>query len=570
MRERILAVARGEQSADCVLTGGQIIDVFTGSIRPADVAVVEGTIASVGPTRDAGRFIELDGRFLLPGLIDAHVHLESSMVTPNEFASTVVPRGTTTVVSDPHEVANVAGIAGVEWLLAASEGLPLAVMVMAPSCVPATHLATAGAAIDASDLEELSSHPRVIGLAEVMNVPGVVLGDQEMHAKIDTFADRPVDGHGPGLAGDWLQAYAAAGVGTDHETLSPEEALEKLRLGMRVWLREGTGARNLVDLLPIVTPETSRRCGLCTDDRHPHDLLDQGHMDHLLRLAVANGLDPVTAVQMATLNVAEAYRLDDRGAIAPGRRADLVVMSDLEQFTAEIVIAGGNIVAENGSRVGQWPQPEVDPSPVLRPLTIDPTGVDLRIPDPGTAVRVIGLVPGQILTEKCSARLQAREGELVVDPELGILKLAVIERHLGTGNVGLGFLQGLGPVAGALASTVAHDHHNLIVAGGDDLSMKTAIAEMVAIGGGAVVTLGNEVLARLPLPLAGLISDLPLGSVRERLDELAEAARSIGCNHPDPLMAISFVALEVIPSLKLTDLGLVDVEKFKLVPLAAS
>jgi adenine deaminase len=570
MREKVLAVARGEEAADCVLTGGHVVDVFTGSIRPADVAVVDGTIASVGPTRDARRFIELDGRFLLPGLIDAHVHLESSMVTPNEFSRTVIPRGTTTVVCDPHEVANVAGVAGVEWLLAASEDLPLAVLVMAPSCVPATHLATAGAAIEASGLEALSSHPRVIGLAEVMNVPGVVLGDQAVHAKIDTFAGLPVDGHGPGLAGDWLQAYTAAGVGTDHETLTPEEALEKLRLGMRVWLREGTGARNLVDLLPVVTAETSRRCGLCTDDRHPHDLLDQGHMDHLLRLAVGNGLDPVTAVQMATLNVAEAYRLDDRGAIAPGRRADLVVMQDLEQFTAEIVIAGGRTVAENGSRVGPWPQPEVDPSPVRRPLTIDPAGVDLRIPDPGTAVRVIGLVQGQILTEQHSKRLPAREGELVADPGLGIVKLAVIERHLGTGNVGLGFLQGLGPVAGALASTVAHDHHNLVVAGGDDLSMRTAIADVVAIGGGAVVTRGDEVLARLPLPLAGLISDLTLGDVREQLDGLTEAARSLGCDHPDPLMALSFVALEVIPSLKLTDLGLVDVEKFELVHLVVS
>jgi adenine deaminase len=553
-----------------LLTGGQIIDVFTGSIRPADVAVVDGTIASVGPTRDAHRLVELGGRFLLPGLIDAHVHLESSMVTPYEFARAVVPRGTTTVVCDPHEVANVAGAAGIKWLLDASEGLPLDVRVMMPSCVPATDLATAGAKLDAGDLEQFCGHSRVTGLAEVMNVPGVVFGDPGVHAKIDAFAGRPIDGHGPGLGGDWLQAYTAAGITTDHETLAPAEALEKLRLGMRVWLREGTGARNLVDLLPIVTPETSRRCGLCTDDRHPHDLLDQGHMDHLLRLAVAGGLDPVTAIQMATLNVAEAYRLDDRGAIAPGRRADLVVMPGLEQFTAEIVIADGRIVAENGSTVGTWPQPEVDPSPVKRPLTIDPAGVDLRIPDPGTAVRLIGLLQGQILTEHRSERLQAKEGELVADHDLGIVKLAVIERHLGTGNVGLGFIQGLGPIAGALASTVAHDHHNLIVAGGDDLSMRTAIAEVVAIGGGAAVARGKEVLARLPLPLAGLISDLALGEVCEQLNQWTEAARSLGCDHPDPLMALSFVALEVIPALKLTDLGLVDVEKFELVPLAVS
>jgi adenine deaminase len=350
--------------------------------------------------------------------------------------------------------------------------------------------------------------------------------------------------------------------------MHPDEAIEKLGLGMRVWLREGTGARNLIDLLPIVTPETSRRCGLCTDDRHPHDLLDQGHIDHLLRLAVANGLDAVTAIQMATLNIAEAYRLDDRGAIAPGRRADLVVVSDLEHFTADIVIVDGRVVAENGSPAGEWMTPEVDPAPVRRPLAVQPVEVDLRIPDPGTEVRVIGMVPGQILTKQRHERLETRDGQLVADAAGGIAKLAVIERHRGTGNVGLGFLHGLGPMNGAIASTVAHDHHNLIVAGGDDASMRTAIEEAVAMGGGAVVAHGSEMVARLPLPYAGLISDGTLDEVRGQLDRLTEEARSLGCDHPDPLMALSFVALEVIPSLKLTDLGLVDVEKFELVPLA--
>ena len=388
-----MAVARGDAAADLLVTGGRVLDVFTGSVVEADVAVVDGLIASVGPARAAAETVDLGGRFLLPGLIDAHVHLESSMVTPYEFARTVVPRGTTTVVTDPHEVANVAGLAGVQWLLAASEGLPLAVLVMAPSCVPATHLATAGAELDAADLEVLADHPRVIGLAEVMNVPGVVFGDAAVHAKIAAFAGRPVDGHGPGLRGDWLQAYAAAGVGTDHETMTPEEALEKLRLGMRVWLREGTGARNLVDLLPVVTPATSRRCGFCTDDRHPHDLLDDGHMDHLVRLAVANGLDSMTAIQMTTLNIADAYGLDDRGAIAPGRRADFVSCSDLEDFRAGQVFVAGTMVAENGRPIGNWSPPPADPSAVVRPLIVDQEALDLRIEDPGTSVRVIGLVP---------------------------------------------------------------------------------------------------------------------------------------------------------------------------------
>ncbi len=564
----MLAVARGDTAADLLIRGGRVVDVFTGSVVEAAVAVVDGIIASVGPLREARETVDLEGQCLLPGLIDAHVHLESSMVTPYEYARTVVPRGTTAVVTDPHEVANVAGMAGVRWLLQASEGLPLAVLVMAPSCVPATHLATAGAALDAGDLEELAQHPRVIGLAEVMNVPGVVLGDAAVHAKIDTFAGKPVDGHGPGLRGDWLQAYAAAGVGTDHETVHPEEAVEKLRLGMRVWLREGTGARNLVDLLPVVGAATSRRCGFCTDDRHPHDLLDDGHIDHLIRLAVANGLDPMTAIQMATLNIAEAYRLDDRGAVAPGRRADLVVCPDLGEIRAQRVYVGGRLVAEDGRPVGAWREPPADPSGVVRPLVVNPEAIELSVEDPACPVRVIGLVPGQIVTENRVERLGALDGWLVADPDRGIAKLAVIERHRGTGNIGLGFVLGFGPLDGALACTVAHDHHNLIVAGGDDESMLTAIAEVIRLGGGVAVAHGNEVLAQLALPIAGLISDRPLPEVRERLDALNTAAANCGCAHPDPVMALSFVALEVIPSLKLTDLGLVDVERFEVVPLA--
>jgi len=570
VNERLLAVARGDAAADLLLAGGRVVDVFTGSVVETDVAVVDGLIASVGPRRDAAETVDLAGRYLLPGLIDAHVHLESSMVTPYEFAQAVVPRGTTAVVTDPHEVANVAGLAGVQWLLGASEGLPLAVLIMAPSCVPATHLATAGAELDVDDLEALSRHPRVVGLAEVMNVPGVVLGDRTVHAKIDAFAGRPVDGHGPGLNGDWLQAYAAAGVGTDHETMTPEEAQEKLRAGMRVWLRQGTGARNLVDLLPVVTPATSRRCGFCTDDRHPHDLLDEGHIDHLLRLAVANGLDAVTAIQMATLNIAEAYRLDDRGAIAPGRRADLVVCADLVGFEAERVLVDGRVVAEAGEPVGSWLTPETAATAVLKPPVVDLEQLDLRIEDPGSEVRVIGLVPGQIVTEQIVDRLPAHDGHLSADLDRGIVKLAVIERHRGTGNVGLGFLCGLGRLEGAVACTIAHDHHNLIVAGSDDESMRTAVAEVVRLGGGAVVARGDEVLAELALPYAGLISDRPLVEVRELLDGLTAAASDCGCSHQDPVMALSFVALEVIPSLKLTDLGLVDVDRFELVPLAVS
>ena len=567
MNHRVLAVARGDEPADLVFTGGRVVDVFTAEITEADVAVVDGIIASVGPWREAAITIDLTGKILVPGLMDAHVHLESSMVTPEEYARAVVPRGTTSVVADPHEVANVAGMDGVRWMLDASEGLPLSVLLMAPSCVPATHLATAGAELDAHDLAELGRHPRVIGLAEVMNVPGAVLGDPGVHAKIDAFAGRPIDGHGPGLTGDWLQAYAAAGVGTDHESITPEEAREKLRLGMRIWLREGTGARNLVDLLPVVTTGNSRRCGFCTDDRHPDDLLDDGHMDHLLRLAVDHDLDPITAVQMATVNIAEAYGLDDRGAIVPGRRADLVVVSDLENFRAERVFVAGEEIARDGSPLDSWGRVGARSWSVLRPLRVKVEDLDFRVADGGRDVRVIGLVPGQIVTETLVERMPGRDGELTADRERGIAKLAVIERHRGTGNIGLGFLKGLGAMDGAVASTMAHDHHNLIVVGSDDESMRTAVRELVGVGGGVAVARGDELLEVLPLPRAGLISDRPLAEVRERLDRVAEAVRSCGCTHPDPVMALSFVALEVIPSLKLTDRGLVDVEKFDFVPL---
>jgi adenine deaminase len=568
MQERLLAVARGDAKADLVFRGGRVVDVFTGSVIDADVAVVDGVIASVGPPREAETIIDLAGGILVPGLMDAHVHLESSMVVPFEYARVVVPRGTTTVVVDPHEVANVAGIDGVEWMVAGSQGLALSIMVMAPSCVPATHLATAGAELDAEDLAGIATHPRVIGLAEVMNVPGCVLGDPGVHAKMDAFAGKPIDGHGPGLTGDWLQAYVAAGVGTDHETITPEEALEKLRLGMRVWFREGTGARNLVDLLPVVTAANSRRCGFCTDDRHPHDLLDDGHMDHLVRLAVANGLDAVTAIQMTTINVAEAYDLGDRGAVAPGRRADLVICSNLEDFQVDRVFVAGVEVARNGETVGSWVLPVVDSALVAKELLVDLERLDLRIKDPGSAVRIIRLVPGQIVTEETIRRMPVDDGAVVADCKLGIVKLAVIERHRGTGNVGLGFLEGLGAINGAIAATIAHDHHNLIIAGGDDLSMRTAAAEIVRMGGGAVVTRGERVLAGLPLPYAGLMSAVPLAEVRSQLDALTAAAVDCGAEHPDPLMALSFVALEVIPSLKLTDRGLVDVEAFDFVPLA--
>ena len=562
-----LPVARGDEPADLVLTNGCVINVFTGETIDADVAVAGDTIVGVGRDYDARVQIDVGGRYVCPGLIDAHVHIESSMVTPPQFAHAVVPRGTTTVVTDPHEIANVAGADGVRYMLAASEGLPLTVCVNLPSCVPATHMGTAGAELTADDLVGLRNHGRVTGLAEFMNVPGAVLGLPGALEKLVAFQGRVIDGHAPGTSGKWLQAYVGAGPGSDHECTTTDEMLEKLRLGMVVFIRESTAARNLRALIPAVTPRNSRRCAFATDDRHPADLLDQGHLDHLMRLAVSEGLDPVTAIRMATLNAAEWFRLRDRGAIAPGKRADLVIFSDLRDFHAEMVFAGGALVAREGVPVGEWPTPTVDDSHVRDTVHVDWDHLSFAIPAAEGNVRVIGVVPDQVVTEHLVEPAHVVDGLAVANPERDLLKLAVIERHVGTGDVGLGFVRGLGLQRGALAGSVGHDAHNLTVAGCDDTSMMTAARAVGELGGGLVAAVGEEVLGAVPLPIAGLMSDQPVETVRRQMDRLVETAKDLGSPLHDPFMALGFLALEVIPALKLTDQGLVDVDTFDFVPL---
>jgi adenine deaminase len=560
----LIAVARGEEPADLWLKNAQVVNVLSAEIHPADVAICGGRVVGFGQY-EAGQTIDLEGRYLCPGFIDGHVHLESSMVQPSEFARAVVPHGTTAVVADPHEIANVLGLDGVRYILEASEGLPLTVYVMLPSCVPATQMETAGAELSAADLATLLDHPRVLGLAEMMNFPGVLFRVPEVLEKIGMAGQRPVDGHAPGLSGKDLNAYVAAGVRSDHECTTLDEAREKLRRGMHIFIREGTTARNLHDLLPLVTPANARRCSFVTDDRHPEDLLSEGHIDDLVRKAVAQGLDPVIAVQMASINTAEYFGLRNVGAIAPGYRADLLVVDDLERFGIAQVFTAGQLVAEEGRFL---PSPAEFPRvPLESTMHLDLGNLDLSIAAGEGLAKVIGVIPGQVITEKLSAQVPVKNGQAVADPAHDLLKMAVVERHRNTGNVGLGFVKGFGLRKGAIASSVAHDSHNIVVVGSDDADMRAAVEAVVEMGGGQVVMADGQVKARLPLPIAGLMSDQPLEEVRDRIEALTAAVQELGCVLPDPLMTMSFLALPVIPSLKLTDKGLVDVEQFAIVPL---
>ena len=562
-----LAIARGERPADVVLTNLQLVNVFTGEIYPTEIAIAGTHIVGVGEGYEARERIDLGGRYVAPGLIDAHVHIESSMCTPPEFARAVLTHGVTTVITDPHEIANVHGLEGVRFMLNAAKYGPLSIYVMASSCVPATDMETAGATLDAADLEILLGSRWVLGLAEVMNYPGVIAGQPDMLTKLDAFRTRVIDGHCPGLLGRDLDTYIVAGIRSDHECTTVEEAREKLRKGMVIFIREATNAQNLRPLLPLITPENSRRICWCTDDRQPADLLDDGSIDHMIRVAIREGgIDPVTAIRMGTLNTAEYFRLHDLGAIAPGRRADMFVFSDLSAPRAEVVFRGGRMVARDGELLVKLPTPDTNQLPPC--VNIDWSALDLSIPARGSRIRVIGSIPNQLVTEHRILDACIVDGHAVADPRQDLLKMAVIERHMASGKVGKGFIQGIGLKRGAIAGTVAHDHHNLVVIGADDTSMLTAVRAVERMGGGLVATDGERVLAELPLPVAGLMSSAPIAEVRAGLDRVLDAARDgLGSPLHDPLMAMAFMALEVIPQLKLTDAGLVDVDRFEIVDL---
>ncbi len=564
IRNRLFAVAKGEEPADLLLRGARIVDVISGEIRQGDLAVAGGYIVGFGAS-EAREIIELEGKHLVPGLIDAHVHIESSQLSPAEFARAVLPHGTTCVIADPHEIANVLGLDGIRYMLRATETLPLRVFFMAPSCVPASPLENAGATLSAQEIREVLSWNRVLGLGEVMNFPGVLSRDPEVWAKLGAAQGMPIDGHAPGLSGHALWAYKLAGPRTEHECTLLGEAREKLRAGMHILIREGTTARNLSALIPLLSPHTAPFVHFCTDDRHPETLHTEGHMDDVLRKAIANGADLLAAVAAATIHAARAYGLADLGALAPGFRADFLVVSDLERFEVEQVYVGGELVAEGGRCV--WECPGIAADDVRSTVNVDPEALSFAIRAEGRKARVIGVIPGQVVTEGVILEPKEVGGEVAADPERDILKLAVVERHRGTGNAGLGLVRGFGLKGGALASTVAHDSHNIVVVGTNDDDMRLAVARLVELGGGQVVVAHGEIIAELPLPIAGLMSDLPLEEVVRRGGELKKAARNLGCGLSDPFMQLSFLALPVIPKLKLTDLGLVDVERFELVSL---
>lgn len=565
--ERRIRVACGEHPADLVIRGCRLVNVFSGEIYQTDIAIADGRIVGLG-AYEGLQVYDASGCYAAPGFIDAHIHLESTCLTVPEFARAVVPLGTTAVIADPHEIANVLGLDGIRYMLDSSEALPLDVLFMLPSCVPATELETSGARLDAQDLASVLSHPRVLGLAEVMNYPGLLACDPRVLAKIALVQDRVIDGHAPGLSGRDLCAYVSAGIRSDHECTTLQEATEKLRLGMHVLVREGSVAKNLAALLPVITPSSMAQCCLVSDDLHPADLVAQGHMDALLRKAVALGLSPVTAIQLITINPARFLSLKDRGAIAPGYRADLVLLKDLRAFEAVAVFKDGHLVAEQGRLIEKLPQVPHSPKKTFKIGWDRISGFSIPAIDQGRSLaRVIGLVPGQLRTRQLICSLTIRNGEAVADPARDLVKLAVVERHNRTGNVGLGFVHGLGLREGAIASSVAHDSHNVVVAAVNDADLLAAVKAVDRLEGGFVAVKDGNVLAAVPLPIAGLLSDLPLDGVAAQMAKTLAAARVLGCALPDPFMTLSFLALPVIPELKLTDLGLVDVARSAVVPL---
>ncbi|MCY6382355.1 adenine deaminase [Hoeflea prorocentri] len=551
----------GRVPADLVLRGGQVLDLVTGALLQGDVAICGDTIVGTCGQYDGKNVIDVTGRILVPGFIDTHLHIESSLITPFEFDRCVAPRGVTSVICDPHEIANVAGIDGIRYFLEAAERTVMDIFVQLSSCVPSTTMETAGAELLADDLKPYLDNPHVIGLAEFMNYPGVIHKDPQAMEKLNAFQGCHIDGHAPLLRGTDLNAYLSAGILTDHETTTAEEAIEKLQKGMRVLIREGSVSKDLEALVPIITERNSPYIGFCTDDRNPLDIAEHGHLDFMIRTAIHKGAEPLAVYRAASQSAAEIFGLRDRGLIAPGKRADIVVLESLEECRAEHVLCGG-VLLDDAAFGAVRPVPPVARRSVKAPQV---TAASFRTASNTAKTPVIGIEPGKIITSHLTVDIEPDGGDKRPDTDRDLVKIAIVERHGKNGNIATGFVRGFGLKAGAIASTVCHDHHNLAVVGADYGDMAVATNRLTEIEGGFVVVKDGAVLAEVALPIAGLMSLEPFEDVHRKLVELRAAARSLGVVLEEPFLQLAFLALPVIPHLKLTDYGLVDVDRFEVI-----
>lgn len=571
--KRRIDVSTKRVSADIVIKNGKIIDVFNLEIISGDVAIVDGFFAGIGEYEGL-ETIDAAGRYICPAFIDGHVHIESSMVTPAEFSKVLLAHGVTTVITDPHEIGNVSGKDGITFMLEQSEGLPLDVRVMLPSSVPATPFENAGAVLTARDLEPFYKHPRVKGLAEVMDFPAVYNGDEDMLKKV-VSANRHhaiIDGHAAGIDANGINVYRSAIITTDHECTTAEEALDRIRRGMYVLIREGSVAKDLKALIKAVTPANARRFLFCTDDKHLDDLVAEGSVDHNVRLAISEGISPLQAIQMATLNAAECYGLHEKGAISPGCKADFLLLDDLTEIAISEVFADGVLVASKGTFTGQIAASPSPPEHLMKSVNIHEIKreeLSIKLED-GDQIHVIEIIPNQLVTKKKILRATVENGEFISSTEEDLLKMAVIERHNQTGNIGLGVVKGLLLKSGAIASTVAHDSHNLVVAGTNDRDMLCAIGAIKEMQGGYVIVRNGEVLASVPLPISGLMADRPFEKVNEEIIRLKKNLKELGFKGDfDPFLTLSFLTLPVIPEIKLTDMGLFDFKAFQHISVKA-
>lgn len=561
-QQKVINVARGLEKAELVIKNATIVNVLSEEIYKADIAIEDGIIVGIGDNYSGNKEIDINGAYVTPSFIDGHVHLESAMVLPKEFAKTVLPAGTTTAIIDPHEISNVFGLHGISFMHEAVKNLPMDVYTMLPSCVPATPFETSGFDLNSYDLSLLIDKPWVLGIAEMMNFPGVLNLDKNVMAKLELAKqrDKRIDGHAPFLSNKDLCAYIASGVKSDHECTTPKEAIEKLRLGMYLMIREGTAAKDLNALIPVLKECNTRKCLFVTDDRHPSDLKE--HINGMVRRAVEAGVNPIKAIQCASLNTAEYFGLKNLGAIAPGYKADLLILPDLKSFKPEFVLKNGKVIVENGKLVSEMEEfetPSMRGSVNVKWIEED----DFRIEAKSDMVKTIEVIPHQLVTKSTISKIKVENGNAISNIDTDTLKICVIERHRATGNIGKGFVKGFNLKSGAIASTVAHDSHNMIIVGTNDYDMYVAAVELVKSQGGKVVVNNGKVISKLPLPIAGLMSDGDFNFVLDKCAELNEASHSIGCTLEDPFMTMAFMSLPVIPELKITDKGIFDTKNFE-------